>query len=432
MSTFLDQNELQNFYNISQKPEFHVLVRAHNLIPTAQRVNTQIGILSLGQDTNLISSQISLVYKNEALGQIGTVYKAKYIPKVPVSTPENRPRLLSLNLGSFGLHSNKNQMDEEYAQLRGTFLEYLQNESNKTLLLNLQDVPEDLELFKGITDLGFDIYFVPNVFYHLGNFKERPDCGQAVLVNQGLQNFNLKTLNLSLSFHEGGFYDYHSCFEKYSSSDMLQKPMTLYFTFQNPDLNQIYHISNIYISAFSTAKDRFANATASVEIIDKMIQVLTEKKSEAELIARFTGDFNFYGYDTLTGPFGLAAEPFAHLPAVFIAVLAGFRPWLIFTRKAIFSPVENSLNKTEVNQFKDWLISSKFSIMTDNFGKLNQSKTVMINDLAPSFLKFAFKGCGTSWILDLCIYPLWSKKFNIWYDPKPFGFVDHKTMIVQL
>jgi len=432
MSTFLDYSQLQNFYNISQKQEFQCLVSAHSTISPGQRVNTQIGGLILDSNPNLYSAAINLMTKNETLGKVGTMYKAKTVAKIPVQTPENSPRLLSLNIGSFGLNALKNEIGPEYTQLRQTFLDYLKKESNSTLILNLQDVPEDQVLFEAISALGFDLYFVPNVFYHLGKFKQRPDCGQAVLVNQALQNYNLKTLNLSLSFHEGGFYDYHQCFKKYSSGDMLQKPMTLYFTFQNPDLNQIYHISNIYISAFSTAKNRFQSTTQSVQIIDKMLEVLVEKKAGAELIARFTGDFNLYGYDTQIGPFGLPAEPFGHLPAVFYAVLTGFRPWLIFTKKVIFRKVENGLNKNEVNQVKDWLIAHRFSMVADNFTKLNQSKTVLINEFAPSFLKFAFKGAGTSWILDLCIYPLWSKKFNIWYDLEPFGFMDHKTMIVQL
>ena len=172
--------------------------------------------------------------------------------------------------------------------------------------------------------------------------------------------------------------------------------------------------------------------TESVQIIGNMVDVLIQKSPKDEVIARFTGDFNFYGYDTQVAPLGLPAEPFAHLPAVFAAVLKGFRPWLIFSKKTLFKKAHNHLNQNEVDQIIDWLHQHGFSMIADNFAQLNQSKTVMVNDYAPSFLKPIFTGSGTSWILDLCIYPIWSKKFNIWYDKNPFGEIDHKTMVAQL
>jgi hypothetical protein len=426
VSLFLDHNQLQKFYDSSSNKEFQTLVRAHIVAVPGQRLNTHFRQIDDGQ------TDIFLESKSEVLGVIGSFYKAQNVIKKPVLNPERKPRLLSLNLGSFGLNSAVQVKGEEYSFLREKFLKYLEKQLQTTLILNLQDVPQDQELFDSVNKLGFDIYFIPSSIYSEGDFSQRPNCGQAVFINQNLSHFDLKILNISLSFHHGGFFDYHKCFKKYKSEDYLQKPLTLYFTFQNASLNQLYHISNIYNSAFSTVANRFKNTMESIEILDKMLRQLTQKSPNSELIVRFTGDFNFYGYDTQVGPLGLSAEPFAHLPAVFWAVLKGFRPWLLFSQKTIFNKAHNHLNQNEVDKVANWLHQHGFSMSTDGFGRLNQSKTVMVNEFAPSFVKPIFKGSGTSWILDLCIYPTWTSKFNIWYDSEPYGDIDHKTMIAQL
>ena len=123
MSLFLDQNQLQKFYDASKVDEFCTLVRAHIVTLPGQRLNTQIGAFKSGQNGN--TADIYLESKNEVLGKIGFYYKTQNISKKPVSTPEKKPRLLSLNLGSFGLNSSNNEKGEEYVFLQEKFLKYL-------------------------------------------------------------------------------------------------------------------------------------------------------------------------------------------------------------------------------------------------------------------------------------------------------------------
>jgi len=425
MSFFVDHKRLQKFYDESNVPEFCTLARAHILHRPGVRLNCQI-------DTAIkAKKEIFLQSNHEIIGQVGSFYAGVAGEKVKLKTPENKPRLISLNIGSFGLNSLINEKGATYKSHLQKFVDYVKSVSSSSLILSLQDVPNDPELFAGLNQAGFDIYYFPNIFYHLGQFNSRPDCGQAILINKNIEKYDLSLLNISLSFHHGGFPDYHKAFKQYQSQDLLQKPTTLYFTIQNKVSSEFYLISNTYVSAFSTAENRFESIKESVELVQQMTDQLSKFKQEQEMIVRFTGDFNIYGYDTHQGPFGMKAEPWAHLPAVISALLYGFRPLDIFKGK-LFTIGKNQANLNEFKKVQAWLISKSFVISTDSYNEIKKSKTVMVEEFAPSFTKRLFKGAGTSWILDMCIYPVWSRKFNIWYEKEPFGDIDHETLIVQL
>lgn len=425
MSFSVDHNRLQKFYDVSNVPEFCTLARAHILHKPGVRLNCQIdGATKSKKDIYLQSN-------HEIIGQVGSFYAGNVGEKIKLKTPENKPRLISLNIGSFGLNSLNNEKGTTYNTNLQKFVNYVKSAVSSSLILSLQDVPNDSELFDGLNQAGFDIYFFPNLFYSLGQFKSRPDCGQAILINKNIEKYDLNILNISLSFHHGGFPDYHKSFKKYQSQDLLHKPTTLYFTIQNKITSEFYLISNAYVSAFSSSDNRFESIKDSVELVQQMIDQLSRFKNEQELIVRFTGDFNIYGYDTHQGPFGMKAEPWAHLPAVISALIYGFRPLDIFKGK-LFTIGKNQANLNEFKKVQAWLKSKSYVISTDSYNEIKKSKTVMVEEFAPSFTKRIFKGAGASWILDMCIYPIWSRKFNIWYEKEPFGDIDHETLIVQL
>jgi hypothetical protein len=425
MKLFVDLNKLQEYHNKSNVNEFLTSVRAHVINNPGVRLNCQIEPVSKPE------KQIFLQSGSEIIGQVGMFYEGLKKESIKLETPENKPRLHSLNIGSFGLNSQNNEISIAYKQNMQTFIDYVKSVSPSVLAFSLQDVPNDANLFSELNAHGFDIYFFPNMFYHLGKFESRPDCGQALLVNKNIEDYDLKMLNISLSYHWGGFPDYNKSFKKHQTEDYLHKPTTLYFTIQNRSKHEYYLISNAYVSAFSNQDDRFKNIKDSVKIMDQMIKSISKFKKSEELIVRFTGDFNLYGYDTLRGPFGMKSEPWSHLPAVISALLSGFRPLSLFSGK-IFKIGKNTPNLIEVDKVKAWLKTRGYGIATDTDNNLKQSKTVMVEEFAPSFIKRLFKGAGASWVLDMCIFPAWGRKFNIWYDKEPFGDIDHETLIIQL
>jgi hypothetical protein len=403
-----------------------------------QTADPALTTLAKVYETQLIGSRYSCIIRREnqniiCLGQTpnlqttGSFLGRAYFPRInneprSVSTPTLRPTLISLNTGSF---------TSLYFERAQVLIQYLQTIRDTSLFVNLQDIPDEPEILQRIADLGFEVYYINTIIYSAGQFKNRKNAGIACLVNKNLLGFNCKLLDISVSFHKDGFFDYKKCFPSCNSQDMLVQPATLYLTLQNQDSNEIFILANNYISAFSFQKSRLENVEYMIKTISEMKTMLLHRIPGNKIITRLTGDFNLYGYDTLGLPFGLKSEPFAHLPAAISALITGFRPFSIFSGK-IFTTGNNIPNSREIKMFKELLESHQFVYQTNYYNQNFPTISLEVKDFIPKPLKFLFKGLKVSWSLDFCVTPEYEGKITIAKDSQPFGHDDHKTLIVSL
>jgi hypothetical protein len=391
-----------------------------------------LSLLSINQtqvfNLNDVSKYLQSDYAKEDLFVTSPATPSPYLK---VETLSKRPNLVQLNVGSFGLDSDNNDIDQDYYETGKKLITFLQSQKSQTLVFNLQDVPNDQFLWEQINSDGYSVFWYPTNHYSQGKYKSRPDTGNAILINTNLQGYKLQLDNCFIKYHSTEIPDYGQYNKKSSSQDLIQISSTMYAVFRNEQSKEVFLIANTYISPFITQQKR-------LQIIDNIIATTKEFHLQAnqsysgyKVIHRFAGDFNVYGVDSNKGPFGLPANPFSFLPSVIDSLITGFRPFRILRFKSPFVPGKNHIHRNERSHLQGLASIYGFQSLpssdTDQF-----SISIPIAKYAPSLLKPIFAGSECRWLLDYVIYPIYEVGVYTYFSLDPFGQRDHKSLIVSL
>lgn len=371
--------------------------------------------------------------------EIGLVTAGKYIynnplPDLNLNPILNKGLLLQLNVGSFGLDINHLQTNSKYFEMGRKLITYLDLNLDKISAFTFQDFPEEEELFAVLKSRGFELIFWPNLFYSEGKNFARPNCGLLIGIQKRFKNQALKLHKILVSPHAGLWPRVSNYQKNIQDLDLLSAGSTLTVVYKNLKSKEIYQLSNLYISAFSSKKVRLEIASQVLKNQHKIETELCQQNPECQLISRITGDFNLYGTNTLRGPLGLKSNPFSFLPTAVFALISGFRPFKILSGKSPFTLGGNPLHKQELQAFLK--LANKHGYQTSaNHSETEHSFFIYLSDFVPKFLKPVFKNAKVGWLLDIALAPKFAKPIRGWLELEPFGnkkYKDHKALWVSL
>jgi hypothetical protein len=425
-----NKNKQEALEEIIQKSSSKTLKTLFELF-SANNIGQRIGCTLSGQSQvkQILADSLYPIPDQEPR-VVGSFYESIPTPIPKLTIDNQRPRLLSINVGSFGLDSRNTNRDPKYFELSSKLIQFIKENTKKALIFNLLDCPDESEVFQKITEEGFEVYFFENIFYQESHF-DRPNTGTAVIINKALFAYGAELMDVSMSLHSDGFIDISKSFAKFQTKDFLIQPLSVYFTLKNKQKKEIYLFASTYVLAFSTKKDRKLNLNRSLNILNQMKRALEHTLPDCKVITRFTGDFNFYGYDTRYGLFGLSAEPFSHFPALISGLILGFKPWKHSQNKVLFEEGRNIPNLLELQNVEKLAEGKGFSLLKNSKEVFETTKTIEVTDFIPKPIKTFFKGSKVSWSLDHCFAPK-DKKVSMSFEDEPFGDFDHKTLSVGI
>ncbi len=391
-----------------------------------------LSLLSINKDQVFNTSDISQYLQNGySTEDIFVIHKSTTAPYLQTNTFSKRPNIIQLNVGSFGLDSDNNEIDENYYNLGKKLITYLQSQKDKALIFSLQDVPNDQPLWEQMNLEGYSVYWYPTNHYSEGKYKTRPDTGNAILINNNLQGYKLVLDNSFIKYHSSQIPDYSDYKKESSEFDLIQISSTLYSVFRNEQSKEIFLVSTTHISPFITQSKRLEIIKSITETAKELHLQLNLSYSGYNIIHRFAGDFNLYGVDSDKGPFGLPANTFAFLSSAVDAVVTGFRPLKLLKLQNPFVEGKNYLHRDERNKIKDIVETLGFKLMPD-IASSNYSIKFPLSKYAPKLLKPIFKGAKAVWLLDYVYVPAHEIGVVSYLDLEPFGHTDHKSLVVSL
>ncbi len=371
-----DERELQNLLEEYNHPVLSQLLKTY---------------LKAGKD-NLIELQIesdTLTWKGMQVG-----FSNIDIERFDKRNDQQFFKLLSLNVGGFGVDSNAfDDLD------RGTQENILLPKLKKYIashdfdIVHFQDFPLEKKYIRELCMEGaYNYVFVPHIFLK-HRFHGSQDSGLLVLSKKKISLGNFRLL-----FHQTGIPKVNHYQSHFQASDMLLFNSTLFYDIECG--KKRITMANTYISPISRKKERLESIVSSTMRHDTHNSFL------------MTGDMNIYGSNTLNSGFGLSAIPYGFLKNAVSALL---------THKNIPHYLERA-------QLSRLLKKSHYRIANLD-GTYQSTINIKLSDYAPNFFNFLLNKIEARWLLDLAITDIDCLVTRI--EPEPFGDIDHSSLIVN-